>query len=75
LPQRLVSLSDSRILFKNQAVVVHAFNPSTWKAEAGGFLSSSQPGLQSEFQDSEGYTEKPCLEKQTNKIIKRILFK
>jgi hypothetical protein len=21
------------------AVVVHAFNPSTWKAEAGGFLS------------------------------------
>jgi hypothetical protein len=24
-----------------------------------------QPGLQSEFQDSQGYTEKPCLEKQT----------
>jgi hypothetical protein len=23
-----------------------------------------QPGLQSEFQDSQGYTEKPCLEKQ-----------
>jgi hypothetical protein len=22
------------------AVVVHAFNPSIWKAEAGGFLSS-----------------------------------
>jgi hypothetical protein len=21
-----------------------------------------QPGLQSEFQDSQGYTEKPCLE-------------
>jgi hypothetical protein len=28
-----------------------------------------QPGLQSEFQDSLGYTEKPCLEKtkQTKK--------
>jgi hypothetical protein len=28
-----------------------------------------QPGLQSEFKDSQGYTEKPCLEqtKQTNK--------
>ena len=27
-----------------------------------------QPGLQSVFQDSQGYTEKPCLEKQkTNK--------
>jgi hypothetical protein len=29
------------------AVVVHAFNPSTWKTEAGGFLSSRHPGLQS----------------------------
>ena len=42
-------------------MVVYAFNPSTGEAEAGGFLS--QPGLQSEFQDSQGYTEKPCLEK------------
>jgi hypothetical protein len=25
---------------KNQAVVAHAFNPSTWEAEAGRFLSS-----------------------------------
>ena len=23
----------------NTAVVAHAFNPSTWEAEAGGFLS------------------------------------
>jgi hypothetical protein len=28
-------------MFKvSQAVVAHAFNPSTWEAEAGGFLSS-----------------------------------
>jgi hypothetical protein len=26
-----------------------------------------QPGLQSEFQESQGYIEKPCLEQQTNK--------
>jgi hypothetical protein len=26
-----------------------------------------KPGLQSEFQDSQGYTEKPCLEKSKNK--------
>jgi hypothetical protein len=51
----------------SRAVVAHAFNPSTWEAEAGRFLSSSQPGLQSEFQDSQGYTEKPCLEKTKNK--------
>jgi hypothetical protein len=27
------------------------------------FWGQGQPGLQSEFQDSQGYTEKPCLEK------------
>jgi hypothetical protein len=41
--------------FKSPGVVAHAFNPSTWEAEAGGFLSSrpawstewvpGQPGL------------------------------
>ena len=25
---------------KGRVVVAHAFNPSTWEAEAGGFLSS-----------------------------------
>ena len=58
----LCSIKDTLL---SRAVVAHAFNPSTWEAEAGGFLR--QPGLQSEFQDSQGYTEKPCLEKQTNK--------
>jgi hypothetical protein len=45
-------------------VVVHAFNPSTWEAEAGGSLSL---GLQSEFQDSEGYTEKTKNKTKQNK--------
>jgi hypothetical protein len=31
------------------------------------FWIRGQPGLQSEFQDSQGYTEKPCLEKQKQK--------
>ena len=51
-------------------MVVHACNLSTQEAEAGGFLHSVQgnPGLQSEIQDSQSYTEKPCLKKkQTNK--------
>jgi hypothetical protein len=42
----------------SQAVVAHAFNPSTWEAD---FWVQDQPGLQSEFQDSRVYTEKPCL--------------
>jgi hypothetical protein len=44
-------------------LVAHAFNPSTQEAEAN-FWVRVQPGLQSEFQDSQGYTEKPCLEKK-----------
>jgi hypothetical protein len=41
--------------------VAHAFDPSTQEAEAG------QPGLQSECQDSQGYTENPCLKKPKKK--------
>ena len=46
-------------------VVVHALNPSTWEAKTGRV--QGQPGLQSEFQDSQGYIEKPYLkEPKTN---------
>ena len=31
------------------------------------FWVRGQPGLQREFQDSQGYTEKPCLEKTKKK--------
>jgi hypothetical protein len=31
-----------------------------------------QPGLQSEFQDSQGYTEKPCLGKKKKKKVNKI---
>ena len=45
--------------------MLHAFNPRTWEAEAGGSLwVQGQPGLHSEFQDSPRNTEKPYLEKQ-----------
>jgi hypothetical protein len=43
-------------------VVALAFNSSTREAEAGGFLSSRPAWSKSECQDSQGYTEKPCLE-------------
>jgi hypothetical protein len=54
-------------------VVAHAFNASTWETEAGRFPSSSPACLQSEFQDSQGYTEKPCLEK-SKKQKETVLF-
>lgn len=37
-------------------MVVFVFSSSTWEAEASGSLSS---GLHSEFQISQGYTERP----------------
>jgi hypothetical protein len=46
-------------------VVAHTFNPSTQETEAGRFLDfwfRGQSSLQSEFQDSQSYTEKPCLD-------------
>ena len=50
-------------------MVAHAFNPRIWEAEAGGFLNSvrGKPHLQSEFQDSQSYTEKPCLKQNKTK--------
>ena len=43
-----------------RGVLVHTFKPSTWEAEASGFLQVQvQPGLQSEFQDSQGCMRNP----------------
>jgi hypothetical protein len=53
-------------------MVAHAYNPSTWGQRQADFWVWGQPGLQSEFQDSQGDTEKPCLEKQTNKQKKKV---
>jgi hypothetical protein len=42
--------------------------PALGRQRQVDFWVRGQPGLQSELQDSQGcYTEKPCLEKQTNK--------
>ena len=40
-------------------MVVHALNHSTQQAEAVGSEFEGQPGLQNEFQEKLGYTEKP----------------
>jgi hypothetical protein len=37
--------------------------PALGRQRQADFGVRGQPGLQSEFQDSQGYTEKPCLEK------------
>jgi hypothetical protein len=45
--------------------------PALGRQRQADFWVRGEPGLQSEFQDSQGYTEKPCLEKQTNKLRTR----
>jgi hypothetical protein len=37
--------------------------PALGRQKQVDFWVQGQPGLQSEFQDSQGYTEKPCLKK------------
>jgi hypothetical protein len=49
-------------------VVVHTFNPSLGRQRQVDFGVQGQPGLQSEFQHSQGYTEKPCLDKPRKKL-------
>ena len=57
----------------SQVVVVHAFNPNSWKAERQTDLWVwGQPGLQSEMQDSQDYKEKPSSETKQNKNKKKI---
>jgi hypothetical protein len=58
-------IQELKKLNSSQVVVAHPFNPSTWEAKRQeDFWVRGQPDLQNEFQDSQGYTEKPCLEKQ-----------
>ena len=53
-------------------MVARAFNPSPTleRQRQADFWVQGQPGLHSEFQDSQNYTEKPCLEEKTNEQTK-----
>jgi hypothetical protein len=47
--------------------------PALRRQRQADFGVRGQPGLQSEFQDSQGYTEKSCLEKKIKKKRKKKL--
>jgi hypothetical protein len=64
-PQRYV-LQSLQELFCSQGVAVHAFDPSTRKAEVSGFeFQASLVYRVSSRTDSQGYTGKPCFNQQT----------
>ena len=48
-------------------VVAHPLIPALGRQRQADFWVQGQPGLQHEFQDSQCYTEKPCLKKQNKK--------
>jgi hypothetical protein len=48
-------------------MVAHAFNPSTWEAEAGGFLSSRPSWSTKWVPGQPGVQRNPVSKKQTNK--------
>jgi hypothetical protein len=54
-------------------MVAHTFNPRAQEAEIGRVWD--HPSLQSKFQDSQGYTEKPCLEIQRYWSVNMLLTK
>jgi hypothetical protein len=43
--------------------------PAFGRQRQADFLVRGQPGLHSEFQDSQGYTEKPCLGKKKSLLL------
>ena len=45
--------------------------PALGRQRQVDFCVRGQPGLQSEFQDSQDYTEKPCLKKKKKKKKKK----
>jgi hypothetical protein len=51
-------------IHKSQAVMAHPFNPSTWEAEAGGFLS---------LRTARATPRNPVLEKQKTKQNKKYI--
>jgi hypothetical protein len=72
MEKKKLSIIRIRMTGLSQAVIAHTFNPSTWEAEAGGFLSS-RPAWSTKCVPghSQGYTEKPCLEKPKKKKKKK----
>jgi hypothetical protein len=66
IKERIWTIKKER---KKPGVVAHIFNPLRRQRQAD-FWVRGQPCLQSELQDSQGYTEKSCLEKSKTKKTK-----
>jgi hypothetical protein len=72
---RIPALSSN--LFKNSTLARQWWHmpliPALGRQRQANFWVRGQPGLQSEFQDSQGYTEKPCLKNKNKNKTKGTL--
>jgi hypothetical protein len=64
----IVEMLASKFYLLSQAWWHTSLIPALGRQRQADFWVRGQPGLQSEFQNSQGYKEKPCLEK-TKKIF------
>jgi hypothetical protein len=62
--QKCASLIFKKYLFNARQWYRTPLIPALGRQRQADFWVQDQPGLQSEFQDSQGYTEKPCLGKK-----------
>ena len=73
LPNHLPALNTNFLLFFKINEARHWWRmpliPALGRQSQADFWVRGQPGLQSEFEDSQGYTEKPCLEKKQQQKI------
>ena len=70
---RLSDFLAFKILLVRQAVVAHTFNPNTWEAEAGGFLSS-RPAWSTEWVPRQPGLHRETLSQKTKKTNKQKIF-
>jgi hypothetical protein len=62
-------MPEKKNVFLSQAWWRTPLIPALRRQRQADFWVRGQPGLQSEFRDSQGYIEKPCLEKKKKSLL------
>ena len=71
LVHNMFSIPEGSKLVLKSFALSWAVIPALWRQRQVDFLVQGHPGLQSEFQDSQGYTAKTCLPKKSTTTKKK----
>jgi hypothetical protein len=69
MPQDLHAKIQVRNFYLGPDMVAHTFNPALGRQRQADFWVRGQPGLQSKFQDSQGYRETLSRKTKTKKKL------